>query len=152
MVKKLQDKTPIIGKDCFIAETAAVIGDVKMGDQCSIWYSAVLRGDVNSIELGNRVNVQDCSVLHCTHSENGKVIIADDVIIGHNATVHGARVGSQNRGFLIRTIAEMFSTPCFTSVDTARAYLKALCYYLENHGLNYNELKTYKQLPTAISK
>ncbi|MCQ2958493.1 MAG: hypothetical protein MJ180_06320, partial [Candidatus Gastranaerophilales bacterium] len=59
---------------------------------------------------------------------------------------HGARVGSQNRGFLIRTIAEMFSTPCFTSVDTARAYLKALCYYLENHGLTYNELKTYKRI------
>ena len=63
---------------------------------------------------------------------------------------HGARVGSQNRGFLIRTIAEMFSTPCFTSVDTARAYLKAMLYYLENHGLEYNELKEYKKLTAEV--
>ena len=63
---------------------------------------------------------------------------------------HGARVGSQNRGFLIRTIAEMYSTPCFTSVDTARAYLKAMLYYLENHGLTYNEISEYKKIPLNI--
>ena len=63
---------------------------------------------------------------------------------------HGARIGSENRGFLIRTIAEMYSTPCFTSVDTARAYLKAMLYYLENHGLTYNELCEYKKFPVKI--
>jgi len=93
MIKKLQDKTPIIGKGCFIAETAAVIGDVEMGDGCSIWYSAVLRGDVNRIRLGNRVNVQDCSCLH-TSLGDCYIEIADNVTIGHNACVHGAHIES----------------------------------------------------------
>lgn len=94
MIKRLPGMEPNIGKDCFIAETAAVVGDVTLGDNCSVWYSAVLRGDVNSITVGNRVNIQDGTVLHCTGSENGKVVIGDDVVIGHNATVHGAVIGS----------------------------------------------------------
>lgn len=93
MIKTLQGKTPKIGKGSFIAETAAVIGDVEMGEGCSIWYSAVLRGDVNRIRLGNRVNVQDCSCLHESLGD-ADVIIADDVTIGHNACVHGAQIDS----------------------------------------------------------
>lgn len=94
MIKKIPGMEPHIGNDCFIAETAAVVGDVTLGDNCSVWYSAVLRGDVNSITIGSRVNIQDGTVLHCTGADTGKVIIGDDVVIGHNATVHGARVGS----------------------------------------------------------
>ena len=84
---------PKIGKNCFLAETAVVIGDVEIGDDCSIWYGAVLRGDVNSIKVGNRVNIQDGAVLHTLY-ERSVVEIGDDVSIGHNAIVHGAKVGS----------------------------------------------------------
>ena len=93
MIQKLQDKTPRIGRGTFVAETAAVIGDVEMGEGCSIWYSAVLRGDVNRIRLGNRVNVQDCSCLH-TSLGDADIQIADNVTIGHNACVHGAHIES----------------------------------------------------------
>lgn len=93
MIKTLQGVTPKIGKGCFVAETAAVIGDVQMGEGCSIWYSAVLRGDVNKIRLGNRVNVQDCACLHTSLGDND-IRIADGVTIGHNACVHGAHVES----------------------------------------------------------
>lgn len=93
MIQKLQDKTPVIGQGSFVAPTAAVIGDVQMGQNCSIWYSAVLRGDVNRIRLGNRVNVQDCSCLH-TSLGDCDIRVADDVTIGHNVCLHGAHVGS----------------------------------------------------------
>ena len=79
---------PVIGEDCFIAPNATIVGDVIMGDQCSVWFNAVLRGDVNSIRMGNKVNVQDGAVIHCTF-EKTKAIIGNNVSIGHNALVHG---------------------------------------------------------------
>lgn len=90
-VRDLRGFSPRFGKNCFLAETAAIIGDVAMGDDCSIWYGAVLRGDVNTITLGNRVNIQDGAVLHTLY-ERSVVEIGDDVSVGHNVTVHGARV------------------------------------------------------------
>jgi carbonic anhydrase/acetyltransferase-like protein (isoleucine patch superfamily) len=83
--------TPEIGDECFLAETATVIGDVKMGNHCSIWFNAVVRGDVNSIVLGNQVNVQDGAVIHCTF-EKAATVIGNKVSIGHNALVHGCTV------------------------------------------------------------
>ncbi len=83
--------TPQFGNDVFLAENAVVIGDVVMGDQCSVWYSAVVRGDVNSIRIGDRVNVQDGAVLHCTYERTG-LTIGNDVSIGHNAIVHGCTI------------------------------------------------------------
>lgn len=80
--------SPTMGNDCFIAPNATMVGDVVMGDQCSIWFNAVLRGDVNSIRLGNKVNVQDGAVIHCTYLRS-KTIIGNNVSIGHNAIVHG---------------------------------------------------------------
>lgn len=94
IIHEFKGMTPEIGDDCFIAETAVLVGDVKIGDNCSLWYGAVLRGDVNAIEIGNRVNVQDCAVIHVSGGKGGDVKIGDDVIIGHNATVHAATVGS----------------------------------------------------------
>ena len=91
LIRPLKGITPTIGDNCFLAETAALIGDVTMGNDCSIWYGAVLRGDVNPIRLGNRVNIQDCAVLHTLH-EKSVVELGDNVSVGHNATVHGARV------------------------------------------------------------
>ncbi|HPA22982.1 MAG TPA: gamma carbonic anhydrase family protein [Ferruginibacter sp.] len=80
--------SPSQGNDCFFAPNATIVGDVKMGNQCSVWFNAVIRGDVNSIIIGNKVNVQDGAVIHCTF-EKTKTIIGNNVSIGHNAIVHG---------------------------------------------------------------
>lgn len=79
---------PQIGNNCFIAPNATIVGDVIMGSDCSVWFNAVIRGDVNSIRMGNKVNVQDGAVIHCTY-EKTKAIIGNNVSIGHNAIVHG---------------------------------------------------------------
>ena len=93
LIKSVRGFTPVIGKDCYLAETAAIIGDVIMGDGCSIWFNTVLRGDVNSIRIGNHVNIQDGSVLHTLY-EKSVVEIGDYVSIGHNVTVHGAKINN----------------------------------------------------------
>ena len=79
---------PTFGTDCFIAENATIVGDVKMGDNCSIWFNAVIRGDVNSIRIGNKVNIQDGACIHCTYQKT-VTTIGNNVSIGHNALVHG---------------------------------------------------------------
>ena len=79
---------PTFGDNCFIAPNATIVGDVVMGNQCSVWFNAVLRGDVNIIRLGNKVNVQDGAVIHCTY-EKAATLIGNNVSIGHNAIVHG---------------------------------------------------------------
>lgn len=81
---------PKIGKDCFIAPNATIVGDVTLGDQCSIWFNVVLRGDVNTITVGDRVNIQDGSVLHTLY-EKSTIEIGNDVSIGHNVTLHGCK-------------------------------------------------------------
>lgn len=82
---------PTIGENCFIAPNATLVGDIVMGNDCSIWFNAVLRGDVNSIRMGNKVNVQDGAVIHCTYQKT-KAIIGNEVSIGHNAMVHGCTI------------------------------------------------------------
>jgi carbonic anhydrase/acetyltransferase-like protein (isoleucine patch superfamily) len=91
LIKPVRGFTPQIGKDVYLADNAVVIGDVVIGDGCSIWFGAVLRGDVNSIRIGNGVNIQDGSVLHTLY-EKSVVEIGDNVSIGHNVTIHGARI------------------------------------------------------------
>jgi carbonic anhydrase/acetyltransferase-like protein (isoleucine patch superfamily) len=91
LVKELQGKKPHFGENCFLAETAVVIGDVQMGDDCSIWYNAVLRGDVHYIKMGNKVNVQDNAMIHCTYLKC-PTNIGNNVSIGHNAVVHGCTI------------------------------------------------------------
>jgi carbonic anhydrase/acetyltransferase-like protein (isoleucine patch superfamily) len=93
LVRSVRGFAPKIGKNCFLAETAVIIGDVIIGDDCSIWYGAVLRGDVNSIKVGSRVNIQDGAVLHTLY-ERSIVEIGDDVSVGHNAIIHGAKIGN----------------------------------------------------------
>ncbi len=80
-----------MGDNCYLADNATIIGDVEMGDDCSIWFGAVLRGDVNPIRIGNRVNIQDNCTLHTTFNDS-VVEIGDDVTIGHNVVIHGARI------------------------------------------------------------
>ena len=81
----------MIGIDCFIAENATIAGEVVMGDQCSIWFNAVIRGDVHYIKMGNKVNVQDGAVIHCTY-QTSPTEIGNNVSIGHNAIVHGCKI------------------------------------------------------------
>ena len=91
LVRELLGKTPKIGENTFLAETAVIIGDVEMGKDCSIWYNAVIRGDVHYIKLGNKVNVQDNVMLHCTY-EKFPLVIGNNVSIVHNACVHGCTI------------------------------------------------------------
>lgn len=80
-----------MGERCYLAENATIIGDVVMGDDCSVWFNAVIRGDVNSIRIGNRVNIQDGTVIHTLYQKSVS-IIEDDVTIGHNVVIHGAEL------------------------------------------------------------
>lgn len=89
----LRGVRPRIGKNCFLAPTAVIIGDVEIGDNCSIWYGCVLRGDVNAIRIGNGVNIQDNATIHTLYQQS-QSILGDNVSVGHNAVVHGAIVES----------------------------------------------------------
>jgi carbonic anhydrase/acetyltransferase-like protein (isoleucine patch superfamily) len=91
LILPVEEISPKWGDNCFIAPNATIVGDVQMGSECSIWFNTVLRGDVNSIRLGNKVNVQDGAVIHCTYRRS-KTLIGNNVSIGHNAIVHGCTV------------------------------------------------------------
>jgi len=91
LIKSVRGIDPVFGKNCYLADNATIIGDVVMGDDCSVWFGAVLRGDVNSIRLGNRVNIQDNCTVHTTYQDS-VAEIGDDVTIGHNVVVHGAKI------------------------------------------------------------
>ena len=91
IIKTINGNTPKIGEDCFIAENAVIVGEVSMGNQCSVWYSAVLRGDVHYIKMGNKVNIQDGAVIHATYKKS-PTTIGKNVSIGHNAIVHGCTI------------------------------------------------------------
>ena len=88
LIKSCRGNTPVFGSNCYLAENATVVGDVVMGDQCSVWFNAVVRGDVNFIKMGNKVNIQDGACIHCTFEKCG-TIIGNSVSIGHHAIVHG---------------------------------------------------------------
>ena len=91
IIKAVNGKHPQIPEDCYIAENATIIGDVEIGSQCSIWFNAVIRGDVHFIKIGNKVNIQDGAIIHCTYQKH-PTIIGNNVSIGHNAIVHGCTV------------------------------------------------------------
>lgn len=88
LILNVNSAVPVFGKKCFLAENATITGDVIMGDECSVWFNAVIRGDVNSIRIGNKVNIQDGAIIHCTY-QRAKTEIGNFVSIGHNAIVHG---------------------------------------------------------------
>jgi carbonic anhydrase/acetyltransferase-like protein (isoleucine patch superfamily) len=91
LIKPVKGIEPKFGNNCYLAENATVVGDVVMGDECSVWFNAVVRGDVHYIRMGNRVNVQDGAVIHCTYKKS-PTTIGNNVSIGHNALVHGCTV------------------------------------------------------------
>lgn len=91
VIKSVLGKTPLFGKDCFLAENCTIVGDVTLGDQCSVWFNAVVRGDVHYIKTGNKVNIQDGAIIHCTY-QKFPTTIGNNVSIGHNAIVHGCTI------------------------------------------------------------
>ncbi|MBT8219625.1 MAG: gamma carbonic anhydrase family protein [Bacteroidia bacterium] len=93
IIESVRGWTPEFGEDCYIAPNATIVGDVKCGNHCSFWFQSVIRGDVNSIRMGDKVNVQDGAVIHCTF-ERTKTEIGNNVSIGHNAIIHGCQISS----------------------------------------------------------
>ena len=91
LIKPVKGISPKFGNDCYLADNATVVGDVVMGDQCSVWFNAVVRGDVNAIRMGNKVNIQDNAVIHCTY-QKAATTLGNNVSVGHNAIVHGCTV------------------------------------------------------------
>jgi carbonic anhydrase/acetyltransferase-like protein (isoleucine patch superfamily) len=92
LIKNVRGYEPRFGLNCFLAENATVVGEVVMGDNCTVWFNAVVRGDVHSITIGNNTNIQDGAVIHCTY-QKAKTVIGDNVSIAHNAIVHGCKIG-----------------------------------------------------------
>jgi carbonic anhydrase/acetyltransferase-like protein (isoleucine patch superfamily) len=88
LIKSVRGFSPKFGNDCYFAENATIIGDVIMGDECSVWFQAVVRGDVHSIRIGNKVNIQDGAIIHCTY-QRAPTTIGNNVSVGHRAIVHG---------------------------------------------------------------
>ena len=116
MIKEVRGHTPKVGEGTFLAETAVLLGDVTIGRDCSIWYGAVLRGDVNSITIGDRTNIQDGAVLHTIYAgakHPSQVKIGNDVSVGHNAIIHG---GVIEDGCLIGMGATILDTAVVVSV------------------------------------
>jgi carbonic anhydrase/acetyltransferase-like protein (isoleucine patch superfamily) len=91
LIKSVNGKTPSIPEDCYVAENATIIGEVTFGKLCSVWFNAVVRGDVNFITIGDKVNIQDGAIIHCTYLKH-PTIIGNNVSIGHNAMVHGCTI------------------------------------------------------------
>lgn len=91
LILPVKGVSPNIPSSCFVAENATIVGDVVLGEDCSIWFNAVVRGDVNKIRIGSKVNIQDGACIHCTY-EKTQTIIGNNVSIGHNAIVHGCKV------------------------------------------------------------
>jgi len=91
LIKTVNNKQPQFGKNCFLADNATIVGEVTMGDNCTVWFNAVVRGDVHSITIGNDTNIQDGAIIHCTY-QKAKTVIGNKVSIAHNAIVHGCTV------------------------------------------------------------
>ncbi len=94
LIKSIHGISPVFGKDCFLADNATIVGQVVMGDQCSVWFNAVLRGDVNSITIGKQTNIQDGVIIHCTY-QKAATVIGNQVSIAHGAIVHGCTLEDQ---------------------------------------------------------
>lgn len=91
LIKSVKGKNPVFGKNVYLAENATVVGEVYMGDNCSVWFSAVVRGNANSINIGNKVNIQDGAVIHCTY-QKAATVLGNNITVGHNAIVHGCTI------------------------------------------------------------
>ena len=128
LIKKLNEKEPQFGENCYLAETAVIIGDVVMGKDCSIWYNAVLRGDVHYIKMGDKVNIQDNAMVHCTYQKS-PTNIGNHVSIGHNAIVHGCTIHDNvliGMGAIVmdNCVVESYSIVAAGAVVTQNTHIK----------------------------
>ena len=143
IVKALKGKHPAIGKNCFLAENATIIGDVTLGNDCSVWYSAVIRGDVHYIRIGDHTNIQDCAVIHATY-QRSPTTIGSYVTIAHGAIVHGCTIQDNvmigmNAVVLDDAIVESNSIIAAGSVVTKSTQVKAGSIYA---GIPAKKVKT----------
>ncbi len=144
LIKTLKGKKPEIGKNCFLAETATIIGDVQIGDSCSIWYNAVIRGDVHYIKIGNNTNIQDNAVVHATYKKS-PAIIGNNVTIAHGAIVHGCTIHDNvmigmNAVILDDAVIESNSIIAAGSVVTKGTIVKPGCVYAGIPAKKINEI------------
>ncbi|MBK8845870.1 MAG: gamma carbonic anhydrase family protein [Bacteroidetes bacterium] len=133
VIKTINGKTPVMGKDCYVAENATIVGEVVCGDECSFWFNAVVRGDVHSITMGNKVNVQDGAVIHCTY-QKAATVIGNNVSIGHCAIVHGCTVKDNaliGMGAIVmdHAVVEENSIVAAGAVVTERMVVESGCIY-----------------------
>ncbi|MFI3304987.1 MAG: gamma carbonic anhydrase family protein [Rikenellaceae bacterium] len=136
LIRAVRGKSPEVGEDTFLAETAVIIGDVVIGENSSIWYNTVLRGDVNSIRIGDRTNIQDGTVIHTLFDGSktpSKAIIGNDVSVGHNVTIHGATIEDN-------TLIGMGSTILDNAVVATGCIIAANALVLSNSKLEPNSL------------
>lgn len=133
LIKTLKGKTPVIGDNSFLAETATLIGDVELGKNCSVWFNAVIRGDVHYIKIGNNTNVQDNAVIHATYQKS-PTNIGDNVTIAHGAIVHGCTIKNNvmigmNAVVLDDAVIESNSIIAAGSVVTKGTLVESGCVY-----------------------
>jgi len=133
IIKSVNGKSPQIPDDCYIAENATIVGEVTMGNQCSVWFNAVIRGDVHYIKMGNKVNVQDGAVIHATYQKS-PTTIGNNVSIGHNAIVHGCTIHDNvliGMGSIVMDdcVVESNSIIAAGAVVTQNTHVEAGCIY-----------------------
>lgn len=133
IIKSVNGKSPQIPDDCYIAENATIVGEVTMGNQCSVWFNAVIRGDVHYIKIGNKVNVQDGAVIHATYQKS-PTTIGNNVSIGHNAIVHGCTIHDNvliGMGSIVMDdcVVESNSIIAAGAVVTQNTHVEAGCIY-----------------------
>ncbi|MFI3258757.1 MAG: gamma carbonic anhydrase family protein [Rikenellaceae bacterium] len=136
LIREVRGKSPIVGDNTFLAETAVVIGDVTIGRDSSIWYNTVLRGDVNSIRIGDRTNIQDGTVIHTLYDGSktpSQAILGNDVSVGHNVTIHGAVIEDN-------CLIGMGSTILDNAVVASGCIIAANALVLSNSKLEPNSL------------
>ena len=146
LIKALKGKTPVVGDDCFLAETATIIGDVEIGKNCSIWFNAVIRGDVHYIKIGNNTNVQDNAVIHATYKKS-PTNIGDNVTIAHGAIVHGCTINNNvmiGMNAVILDDAEIESDTIIAagSVVTKGTHVESGCVYAGIPAKKIKEIST----------
>lgn len=133
LIKSVNGKKPKIPSDCYVAENATIVGDVSFGKDCSVWFNAVVRGDVNAITIGDKVNIQDGAVIHCTYQKHATTI-GNNVSIGHNAIVHGCTIKDNvliGMGAIVmdNCVVESNSIVAAGSVVTQNTVIESGCIY-----------------------
>ena len=153
LIKTLRGKNPKFGKNCFLAENATIIGDVVMGDDCSVWFQAIIRGDVNSIRIGNNVNIQDAAILHCSY-QRAATTIGNNVSVGHRSIIHGCTIKDNvliGMGAMImdNTVVESNCLVAAGAVVLENTTLESNCIYAGVPAKKVKEL-SYEQFKDTV--